>query len=194
MSKSEQIYAYTERKLEKLWNDFTEKNYGRGIMANLRHGVGKKPGELPELWGIIFSNMPPELMGKREISYEEQAIYTALTLYALHQQGKENNMHKKDISVGSATSGLVKNEEDTNRILNRLNLVVTAVSADDLAYHLRGIVQLLKSESIELDYARLAKELYLFNFPESAVNIKMSWGRDFYSKCYKSDNKEKENE
>ena len=159
-------------------------------MANLRHGIGKKPGEIPELWGMIFDNIPAELMGRNEASNAEWAIYTALTLYALHQQGNDTNMNQKDMSVGRAASRLVKNEDDTKRILNRLNLVVTSVSPEDLAYHLRGVIQLLKSEKIPLDYARLAKELYLFYNYERAGDIKLSWGRDFYSERYKSDEKE----
>lgn len=97
-------------------------------------------------------------------------------------------MNQKDMSIGRAASRLVKNEDDTQRILNRLNLVVTSVSPEDLAYHLRGVVQLLKNEKIPLDYAKLAKELYLFYDQERAGAIKLSWGRDFYR--YKSNKKE----
>ena len=162
-------------------------------MANLRHGIGKRPGEIPELWGMIFDNIPAELMGHNAASNAEWAIYTALTLYALHQQSNDTNMNQKDMSVGRAAARLVKNEDDTKRILNRLNLVVTSVSPEDLAYHLRGVVQLLKSENIPLDYARLAKELYLFYNQEWAGDIKLSWGRDFYSELHKPKEKENDN-
>lgn len=150
------------------------------MLANMRRGVGKTPGELPELWGLIFDRMPDELLGNQRHSDAEWAVYSALTLYALHQQGSEESVQAADISVGTAAACLVKSEDDTDRILKRLNLVATAVSQNDLAYHLRGLIQLLKGESAKLDYARLAKELYLFRYPESANEIKLSWGRDFY--------------
>ena len=150
------------------------------MLANMRRGVGKAPGELPELWGLIFDRMPEELLGNQGHSDAEWAVYSALTLYALHQQGSEESVQAADISVGSAAACLVKSEDDTDRILKRLNLVATAVLQADLAYHLRGLIQLLKGESAKLDYARLAKELYLFRYPESANDIKLSWGRDFY--------------
>ena len=150
------------------------------MLANMRRGVGKAPGELPELWGLIFDRMPEELLGNQGHSDAEWAVYSALTLYALHQQGSEESVQAADISVGSAAACLVKSEDDTDRILKRLNLVATAVSQADVAYHLRGLIQLLKGESAKLDYARLAKELYLFRYPESANDIKLSWGRDFY--------------
>lgn len=185
MSKSEQVFMYTASKLEYL-RSISDTGAGKGLMANLRHGIGKKPGELSELWGMIFDRIPDELTGRKEASDAEWAVYTALTLYALHQQGSDVNMNQKDISVGRAAANLVKNEDDTKRVLNRLNLVATAVSPEDLAYHLRGLVQLLKSEDIPLDYARLAKELYQFHNNESASSIKLSWGRDFYGEIYKT--------
>lgn len=189
MSKSDQIYKHIVSKIEYIRSNY-DTGAGRRLMANLRHGIGKRPGDIPELWGMIFDSLPAELMGRNKASNAEWAVYTALTLYALHQQGNDTYMNQRDMSVGRATSRLVKNEEDIKRILNRLNLVVTSVSPEDLAYHLRGVVQLLKSENIPLDYARLAKELYLFYDQEQAEAIKLSWGRDFYSERYKSDEKE----
>lgn len=179
-SRSDIVYSYTAGKIEYLMS-IADTGAGRGIMASLRHGMGRKPGELPELWGIIFDRIPDELIGQREPSYAEWAVYTALTLYALHQQGNEFNANAQNVSVGSAAARLIKKDEDMKRIINRLNLVITSVSPEDLAYHLRGIIQLLKSENIPLDYAQLAKELYLFHNQDYAGNIKLSWGRDFYS-------------
>ncbi|MDE6005726.1 MAG: type I-E CRISPR-associated protein Cse2/CasB [Oscillospiraceae bacterium] len=198
MSKSDQIYKYIFSKIQHI-RTISDTGTGREIMANLRHGIGKKPGEIPELWGMIFEGIPAELTGYREASNAEWAVYTALTLYALHQQGndaKENDtcMNKNDISVGRAAARLVNDKEDIKRILNRLNLVVTSVSPEDLAYHLRGLVQLLKSKKIALDYARLAKELYQFYHQEYSEEIKLSWGRDFYGELYKLNEKENNNE
>lgn len=192
MSRSEQIYKYTASKLGYLQR-ISDTGEGRRILANLRRGVGKKPGELPELWGMIFDKIPEELIGDRYTSDAEWAIYTALTLYALHRQGSDKDMHQADISVGRAAARLVKHEDDEKRILNRLNLVATATDPEDLAYHLRGIVQLLKSEDIPLDHAKLSRELYLFHNKEIAANIKLSWGRDFYRERNRSAEKENGN-
>ena len=157
MSKSDEVYKYIDSKLEYLKNN-RDTGKGRRIMANLRRGVGKQPGELPELWGIIFEGISDNMLQKNQVSYEEWSIYTALTLYALHQQGCENNMNQKKISIGHAVARLIKNDDDESRILKRLHLVVTAVSLEDMAYHLRGIIQLLKQAEIPLDYAKFAKE------------------------------------
>lgn len=179
MSKAEQVYGYADGKLNYL-RSIKNQGAGKAYLAELRRGVGKAPGDLPELWGILFDRIPEELTGKADASYAEWAIYTALTLYALHSQGNEQEMQQKEISLGAAAARLVKQEEDTERILNRMHLVATAVTPADLAYHLRGIIQLLRSEGVPLDYAQLAKELYQFHYEASANAVKLNWGRDFY--------------
>jgi len=192
MSKYDEVYQYTVSKLEYLQR-IANTRKGRAMMANLRRGVGKQAGELPELWEMIFDRMPEKLLGKNQA---EWAVYTALTLYAMHQQSCEQNMNQEKISVGLASAKLVKNEDDTERILKRLNLVVTAVSPEDLAYHLRSIIQLLRQEEIALDYAKLAKELYLFQYEENTSVIGLNWGRDFWQECNRktSEKEKKEND
>jgi len=185
-SKADMVYGYVQSKLLYL-RSISDTGPGKGMLANLRRGFGKEPGELPELWGMIFDKMPDELMGRNEASNAEWAVYTALTLYALHSQSSEADMNAKDISVGAAAASLVGSEDDVPRILGRLNTVVTSNSPDDLAYHLRGLVQLFKAEGIGLGYARLAKEFYLFADPERANSIKLRWGRDFYNRKYRNE-------
>lgn len=195
MSIADQVYHYTARKIAHL-QSIQDSGSGRGMLAELRRGVGKAPGELPELWGMLFDRIPEELTGKNGASPAEWAVYTALTLFALHQQGNAKQMHQEGVSIGSAAARLVEREEDTQRILNRLHLVATAVSPEDLAYHLRGIITLLRGKEISLDYAKLAKELYLFHYEETGNAIRLHWGRDFYRDLnrMKHQNTEEEND
>jgi CRISPR system Cascade subunit CasB len=197
MSRSDKVYSYVSKKCEYI-NSEADKGKGKAMLANLRHGIGKKPGESAELWGMIFDKtsekFPEELLGKNKASDAEWAVYTALTLYALHRQGKDRDVNKKDVSIGSAAAHLVKNkDEDLERVINRLNMVVTATDPEDLAYQLRGIVQLLSREDIDFDYARLARDIYLFGNQNYAADIKLSWGRDFYGEIYKSEKEKEDN-
>jgi len=185
MSKRDEVYCYVKWKIEYIYS-LADQGTGKGMLAILRRGIGKEPGELPELWGMIFEKMPDEIIDVKA----EWAVYTALTLYALHQQGNDENVHADGVSFGTAASALVQNKDETDRILKRLNLVATASSMKDLSYHLRGIIQLLKGSDAKLDYARLAKELYLFRYPEEANRIRLSWAREFYRQYNKN---EKEN-
>lgn len=193
MSKGDLVYGYTLGRIKYL-QSINDMPLGRGMMANIRRGIGKHPGEIPEIWGVIFDNLPEELCGNKEASKAEMAIYTALTLYALHQQGKDVPAHMAGISFGRAAAKLVENDDDKERILRRINLVVTAVSMQDLAYHLRSMVQLMKIKDIQLDYARLARDIYNFSDPNMANNVKLSWGRDFYRELNSKKHTDEENE
>ena len=179
-SNADLVYNYVSEKIYYI-NSISDTGAGKAMLAQLRRGIGKRPGELPELWGMIFENMPEKLLGKEKMSYAEWAVYTALTLYALHRQGSETEVNDKGVSLGAAAAKLIEQPEDTQRILNRMNLVVTAVSNEDAAYHIRSLVQLFKSKGIGFDYPWLAKDLYRLNFDESADNIKLRWGREFYA-------------
>ena len=164
-------------------------------LAQLRRGVGKEPGELPELWGIFLMNMPEGLMGKNgRPSYAERAIYTALTLFAFHQQGHANlmNAEGEENRLGRAVRKLVKNGEEEENI--RLKFSISAKSDDmaELSYHFKTMVKLLADSDIKLDYVDLAKDLYWFQFDEYADRVRLKWGQDFYRKIKQEENGEEE--
>ncbi|MBR6407359.1 MAG: type I-E CRISPR-associated protein Cse2/CasB [Clostridia bacterium] len=189
MGTIDQIRAFTRLKINRLLSDQSDSS-ARASLANLRRGVGRAPGALPELWGEFLSEMPEELFGRgAEISRAEWAVYTALTMFAFHQQGKDrktDSMHKEGISLGAAANRLIKNEgDDRERIARRFYPAATASDMTELSHHLRGLVSLLRSEGIQMDYVRLAADLYLFQNPDFADAVRLRWGEDFCR--YKSD-------
>lgn len=158
----------------------------KASLALLRRGVGKHPGELPELWGAFLKDLPEELMSKTgEPSRAEWAIYTALTLFALHQQGHSEPMDAQgeEHRLGRAVRRLVHGSgDDSNeeRVKFKLGLAANSDDMAELSYRLRSIVNLLGNENIKLDYTDLAKDLFLFQSEKYADNIRMKWGQDFY--------------
>ena len=183
--RQQMVEKYMARQLHHLANDPNDSRV-RAELANLRRGIGRKPGDLPELWGLLFADLPEELMSKSgEPTAAEWAIYTALTLYAQHQQGKsirEKNMHcREDFGrLGCAISRLVSGEEERERVARRFNAFATANDMQEAAYYLRGLVQLLRAKDIPLDYVQLARDLFDFQSPVSAANVRLRWGQDFY--------------
>lgn len=180
------VYAETARRIEHLLRH-RETGSGKATLANLRRGIGKAPGELPELWGIIFRDMPEELLSQYgNPSPAEWAIYIALTMFALHQQGTAEPVHTEKISLGRAYGKLRKEqtEDEEERLLRRFNQVVTASDLPELSHYLRGMIQLLRTDGIGLDYAQLASDLYLYQSPQTRMRVQMKWGQDFY---YQSD-------
>ena len=184
-NRSRELKAYMDRRLERYQNA-SDRSYVRAQLAMLRRGVGKKPGALPELWGILFGDLPEEFLSvSGEPTREEWAVYTALTLYALHQQGSEATgpegcMHRPGRRLGAAARQLVTVEEEEERIARRLQMAATANGIAEAAQHLRGLVRLLRGGKIPLDYAQLAADLYNFQFPDGAARVRLAWGQDFY--------------
>ena len=51
-----------------------------------------------------------------------------------------------------------------------------------LTYYLRTFIQLLRSAEIGLDYALLAKDLFLYQWQDQVSSVRLQWGQDFYRK------------
>ena len=181
----------------------------RAELAELRRGVGRQPGDLPALWGALLADMPEQLQGSNGPSKAEWAVYTALTLFALHQQGEAGvSMNQPGRTLGGAVRQLAEKtaagqDWTESSILRRFNALATAEEITEISHHLRGMIQLLraaKPDSIPLDYPQLAVDLYGLqcDAPQLAqlpANIRLRWGQDLYryEKNETSETQEKEN-
>lgn len=175
------VHQYTMHRLVRLDQQRND-SQSRAAMAQLRRGVGHVPGERPMLWGSFLTGLPEELCSlSGEPSRAEWAIYTALTLYALHQQGKSDSVQAESVSLGKAARCLAgDSEEEHQRIWRRLNLVALAEDMQEMSYRLRQLVTLLKASGVGLDYALLAADLFEYQFETSANRVRLRWGQDFF--------------
>ena len=187
-NRSRELKAYMDRRLERYQNA-SDRSYVRAQLAMLRRGVGKKPGDLPELWGILFGDLPEEFLSvSGEPTREEWAVYTALTLYALHQQGAQRSMQADGQRLGMAIRKLAGNDTDRLKaVQRRFNAFATARSMPECLHHLRGLIQLLRSKDIPLDYVELAGDLYEFQTPDGAARVRLRWGQDFYRNAFRTE-------
>ncbi len=192
---TEKVFAFTKQKLK--WLMMVSAGNNKAILAEIRKGIGKKPGDNPKLWGVLFEGMPESLMSKNgEPTAAEWAVYTAITVFSVHQQGKNiksENMNVEGVGLGRAVAGLVKSEEDRERVERRFYSLATTGDMQGISHYLREIVKLLRDEGIGLDYAILSKDLYLYQKQDNAPTIRLKWGQDFYSelnKKIKEDNKD----
>ena len=185
--KTQDVKLYAAQQLHRL--QALPDNQRRAELAKLRRGIGHAPGELPELWGCFLPGMPESFQGRSAPSAAEWAVYLALTLYALHQQGEENvSMNEKGCTLGRAVRLLAKNSAAAaqdwteSSVLRRFNALATADSMPEVSHYLRGMVQLFRGNEpkLKLDYPRLAVELYRFQLPNQAANVRLQWGRDLY--------------
>lgn len=186
-SRAKQVRNFVQGRVARLMHTYNRPMVN-ATLAKLRRGIGKPPGSLPELWDITLEGLQDSQAQQphkgEHPRYEESAVHTALTLFALHQQGKEIKtqcMHAPDVSLGKAMRQLIRQKpEREEAIKRRFIAATTSDSYEELTWHVRGLIQLLRSEEIGLDYAKLAGELYRFQFPDNRDGIRLQWGRELY--------------
>lgn len=187
--KERRITAFMKRKLERLRT--LPENQLRAELAKLRHGIGHAPGELPAIWGAFLTDLPEEFYRNDDgnASPGEWAVYTALTMFALHQQGHDFRsewMNEEGLQFGASVRKLAKkdegkgeDEDKLKRIRARFNKIATASDLPELNHHLRGVINLLSGNGIKLDYADLAVDLYNYSYAEGRTKVRLKWGQDF---------------
>lgn len=181
---SKQVSSFVWQKI-KIISESTNLSGSKTILADLRRGVGKTPGSVPEIWKITLNDLPEGFISKDgNPTYGEWASHISLTLFALHQQGKDTTskcMSQENKSLGDAARILRgKIEDDGSRVKRRLDAIATASDIEEMSYHLRGLIQLFKSKDIPLDYPQLARDIYEFQFPNIRDQVRLRWGQSFY--------------
>lgn len=156
-------------------------------LAKLRRGIGKEPGSMPELWELTLQDLPEALQGSgTEPSNGERAVHTALTLFALHQQGnpiQKSCMSKEGEPLGRAMRRFIQRHPEREAATSRRFMsAVRADSYEELVWHLRGLIQLLRTEALPLDYVSLVQQLCKYQTAASRNQIRLAWGRQFYRK------------
>ena len=135
----------------------------RGELAVLRKGANRPPGELPEIWELTSVHVP-DYAGDAP-TWEETAVHTAMTLYAVHQQSRTEPMFVPGRGLGRAAHQLVGTDEENPSARARFNALVTSTTVAELRHHLRNLVSLLRSRGITLDHAMLADDIVRFQRP-----------------------------
>lgn len=159
----------------------------RASLARLRRAAGREIAAHPGVWGDFYDGFPAELVGSDDgASAYENAAFVTLTLFALHQQAQSRSMQVGGPAgrLGSAVRRLATPndpEEFERAVLRRFQMLVTAEEFSEIVHHLRGLVQLLKNESIPLDHGRLAADLAALQLPGRATRVRLQWARDLYS-------------
>lgn len=181
--KARQASSHVRQKLAWIAKNH-ESSSVKALLARLRRGVGKAPGSQPDLWDITLSALPESLLSKSdEPTHGEWAVHTALTLYATHQQGQDlskQSMDKSGVSVGDAARNLIAPDRSNEEaVRKRFHALALADSPESLAWHMRSFIQLLRANSLALDYAKLTEDFYWYQNMDRRDGIRLRWGQDF---------------
>lgn len=172
----------------------------KAILANLRNSSNRPIGENIESLAFIFSMVPEDELG---ISYKlnsfEDTLLTVLQLYALYQQGKDEqvifNEEGQSKSFGMSLKSIKTSEKDESNSTDlRFNALISASDFIELKHHLRQLIKILRSKTDDkVDFPTLAKDLFEYKKYNSKDSIRIKWARDYY-RINKNENNKGEND
>lgn len=178
----------TAKILYKLTSDLSSSS-SKAQIANLRNSIGKPVSQTIDIWPIIFEYFPQEFLGKDKVlSFEEKAILNTLQLFALYQQGVSESAYKYNeesipfANIGKSLSNL-RTGDDIKAVDRRFNAMITSTTYEELIYHLRQMIKLLKSKlktDVFINFPELTNDLYWYlrGYEE---NVKLKWAKSYYS-------------
>jgi len=152
-------------------------------LARLRRGIGRMPGF--DFTLERYLQVPDHLLGYRpaddaEAADSEHAVHDAVTLYALHQQSRQEPMHLGGRGLGHALAELSRKSTGPEGVRRRFAALGTASTYHESIYHLRGLITMLRGHQIPLDYGLLADDLQTLRRPTGRPQVQAIWGREFY--------------
>jgi CRISPR system Cascade subunit CasB len=106
-------------------------------------------------------------------------VHYALALYAAHQQSKNMPMHRPGITLGDAARKLNTAMPSKDGAVNRFRAIHSSDSVTELLGRTRGLVSLLRTYSVPLDYVALADALAVWPHPERRNGLRRHWGMAF---------------
>lgn len=163
-------------------------SYARAGRAQLRSALGKEVGSVPSIWQFTVDGGPSS-RDDTEPTRGEIAVQTALTLWALHQGSHLNPMHVRSetgdrLSIAAVARKLADyekpgKERHETSIYARLSALALATTFDVLAAQARGIISLLSSANVSMDYGQFGVDLFQWQEPRYRSTVTRRWGRDF---------------
>lgn len=164
---------------------------GKALLAGIRDSIGKELIHAPQVWPLLFSNLPEEFLGnKAKITAEENAIYLSLQIYAVMQQGSSKSARGEEQptrNIGESLRDLRGDESKTKAMDERFNTMVTAGSFEELSHYLRQMIKILKANTANpsINYPKLANDLFWMQKGKQD-NILMDWARAYYQTFQKN--------
>lgn len=161
-----------------------ESSYAVAVLARLRRAVGREPAAdftILEQTRVAEDYLEHRWHSDDEVTHTEQAMHSALTLYAVHQQSiRDLPMHRDGIGLGAAVALLAQQATSPDAVHRRFAALGTATTYASVTTHLRSLVRLLRDTRIPLDYGVLAEDLVTLQKPWGPAQVRGRWGRDFY--------------
>jgi CRISPR system Cascade subunit CasB len=154
----------------------------RADLAELRRASADDPSD-PRVWALTLEGLPINLVGTPDSDQPtaaELAVHSALVLFASHAQSMTTERHIRGQRLGLALRALAGDDRANEGVIRRFQAFATATAWRPRIGHLRGLVSLMRSGGVGLDYGAVAADLYRSQTPDGLRRARLQWGRDFY--------------
>lgn len=165
-----------------------EKNHKNvALLAALRNSIGKPLAKAREVWPFLFEHLPESFLScTAKPTYEENAIFTTLQIYAICEQGMSHSTkcdEKYRGSMGKSLSTGRSSDSEKNKALDRrFNAMITASTYDEFVYHLRQMVRIVRSKAtMTINFSKLAEDLYRYQ-KNGQSGVCFRWATDYYAR------------
>lgn len=202
MQNNKTVESVTNGIISKFEDDIKAEKPDTAVLAALRNSIGRPISEAAGVWPVLFESMPESFLSVNgKPTYQENAVFVALQLYALAKQGSANNIVVDSDYKGNMGRSLLvgfvgrpeekrdkKKDDDKKReaIDRRFNIMVSAENFEGFTYHLRQLFKLLKSKAkspMEVNFGKLADDLYRYQLGEKGKNkICFQWSEGYYGR------------
>jgi CRISPR system Cascade subunit CasB len=142
----------------------------RAALAALRRGLGKAPGEAPEMFPVLYARIPEEQLPLPH--WEQPTVFLVASLFALYPDAPpwpEASRAPWQRNFGASLRQLAE-QTDSDGPERRFVALLNS-DDDDLPHHLRRIVSLLKSAKppVPVDWVLLIRDLRDWNYTDRRV-------------------------
>jgi CRISPR system Cascade subunit CasB len=173
--------AKTENRFIKYLENLSRRQ-DRAALANLRRGLGKKPGAAMEMYPYLGQFLPEQ----RSRRYDN-AVFIVAALFAYYSDAL-----KMSGNLGASMRRLA-GESDSKSIEMRFVALLNA-ETDELPNYLRQIIGLLKSKGVAVNWEKLFKDIQYWEADKDInrkyESVQTRWARSFWGN---SDDKTEEN-
>jgi CRISPR system Cascade subunit CasB len=140
----------------------------RGALAALRRGLGRAPGEAPEMFPYVVPWLPEHMTFGHE-----QAFYLTAALFAAHPTKTEQG------NMGDHMAAAISRDFERAAVERRF-VALLGSHIDDLPDMLRQTVSFLRSKDKPVNYRQLLRDLLGWSNPSRTVQRRWAsgfWGR-----------------
>lgn len=186
---SRAISAYANGKVMKLQSGYLAGlSSSRASLARLRRLGTSRDTSWMSIGDDLFEGFPE--LGAYEEEKGLNSVKAALRYYTMLQQSKSvpvavlQKDAKRSVSFGSACRAisLENNGSGAPGVRRRMAMVEAANDFGGVQTAMRSLVQLMRASKgvIQLDFGRLASDLFQIQFDETRSAVFMRWAQDYY--------------